>query len=180
MRRDGFWTHIESKFGKTAANHMHRQTQEVITQWNVPYSVRSIKNALQENKMYQDLKLFKDGCLKQDSDWNVLAAEEQITLASGAWKTIPALWTQLFMFTCADLDAPSPPCVSKVWLSLCFRSPLSPLSSNSHSASFASAPPLSCLPFHFSSAAILAGDERHYFSKLLHPGGHCLAFGRRW
>lgn len=68
MRRDGFWTHIEIKFGKTAANHMHRQ-QEVITQWNVLFFVRSIKNALQENKMYQNLKLFKDKTEMTEMRW---------------------------------------------------------------------------------------------------------------
>lgn len=61
-----------------------------------------------------------------------------------------------------------------------FLSLLSLLSSDSHAASFLSAPPLPHLPFPFSLSAILAGDEKHYFSELLHPGGRCLAFGRRW
>lgn len=31
-----------------------------------------------------------------------------------------------------------------------------------------------------SSSSVLAGDEKHYFTEILHPWGHCLAFGRRW
>lgn len=39
--------------------------------------------------------------------------------------------------------------------------------------------PLHHPPF-FPSSSVLAGDEKHYFTEILHPWGHCLAFGRRW
>ena len=81
---------------------------------------------------------------------------------------------------------PSPLWIAEVWLRLSvFPRLLSPLSSDSHAASSHLRPtsPLSSFssppPSHRLSA-ILTGDEKHCFSELSHPGGRCLAFGRRW
>ena len=118
--------------------------------------------------------------------WNALAAQEQITQALRFMSTIPVL--QVFTFTSADLDIPSPLVyiitltkhslcpgftshlrISTFWLPD-LPSLLSPPSSESHAASVPSAPPLPCLPFHFPSSALLAADEKHYFPEAFTPG----------
>lgn len=82
----------------------------------------------------------------------VLACYHVICLLCGSQK-----FDSVFLFS-------SPPLASLIQLAASF---------------LPSAPPLHSLPFRFSSSAVLAGDEKHYFTELLHPGGHCLAFGRR-
>lgn len=134
MGCDGFWAHAESKcekhqpyWGKPiTCTDKQREPYRIMKRalrWEVHQICITGEESVSEPEIIQG-QLARPRRVKPDGFLKCAGSVRADYSGLGFMKTIPALRTPLFMFTSADLDAPSPPWIWKVWLSLSvFRAP---------------------------------------------------------